>query len=99
MSGQGDIGGQTTADTKPIEVPAVSEWGWAGEMAANNLRTLAPVGLELWRRGADWVDRRVETIELLDVDTVRIRLSVDFRIPEGLPGSIHLGGGRPSSCR
>jgi len=73
-------------------MPPVSEWGWAGEMAATNLRTLAPVGLELWRRGGDWVDRRVETIELLDVRTIRIRLSIDFRIPQELPGSIHRGG-------
>jgi hypothetical protein len=33
----------------------------------------------------------VETIELLDVDTVRIRSSIDFRIPTALPGSITLG--------
>jgi hypothetical protein len=91
MSGQGDIAGNPVGGQESSEIPAVEEWGWAGEMAASNLTTLAPVGLELWRRGGDWVDRRVETIDLLDVDTVRIRLSIDFRIPEGLPGSIHLG--------
>jgi hypothetical protein len=73
-------------------IPPAGEWGFTGELAPSNLRQLAPVGLELWRRGSEWVNRRVETIELLDVDTVRLRLSIDFRIPSELPGGVPLGG-------
>jgi hypothetical protein len=61
-------------------------------MAADNLRKFAPVAFELWRRGGEWVDRRVVTVDLLDVETVRIWLSVDFRIPMKLPGGIRMGG-------
>lgn len=72
---------------REIPIPPAGEWGWTGELPAAAIRTLAPVGLELWRRGSDWVNRRVETVELLDVDTVRLHLSIDFRIPTALPGA------------
>lgn len=77
-----------TGSTRDGEIsPSASTWGWTGELPSTAIRTLAPVGLELWRRGSDWVNRRVETVELLDVDTVRLRISVDFRIPTQLPGA------------
>ena len=74
--------------------PGVEDWGWTGELPPASIRTIAPVNLELWRRGSDWVNRRVETVELLDVDTVRLRLSIDFRVPAKLPGGEELGGQR-----
>jgi hypothetical protein len=68
------------------------QWGWTGELPPSDLRTVAPVSFELWRRGPEWVNRRVQTIELLDVDTVRLHHSIDFRIPTKLPGAVPLGG-------
>src|SRR3954468_23357042 len=81
-----------------VQVPPASEWGWTLELEPHHLRGLGPIGLELWRRGSDWVNRRVETIELLDVDTVSLRLSVDFRIPMSLPGSVEFAKGEPTFC-
>jgi hypothetical protein len=86
-----------SADSHPgqnVLLP-VDEWGWTGELPPEQLRTVAPVSFELWRRGQEWVNRRVQTIELLDVDTVRQRHSIDFRIPTELPGIVELGG-RPT---
>jgi hypothetical protein len=83
------------AEERPIEpgpLPLADLWGWTGELPPTELRTVAPVSFELWRRGAQWVNRRVQTIELLDVDTVRLRHSIDFRIPTKLPGAVRLGG-------
>lgn len=81
ISGQG----RHSHETEPIA--AAHLWGWIGELPPSSIRTVAPVSHELWRRGSEWVNRRVETIELLDVDTVRVRLSIDFRIPTQLPGA------------
>ncbi len=78
--------------------PPTSQWGWTLELEPLHLRRLGPIGLELWRRGSDWINRRVETIELLDVDTVSLRLSVDFRIPTSLPGSVEFAEDEPTFC-
>jgi hypothetical protein len=40
----------------------------------------------------------VETIELLDVDTVSLRLSVDFRIPQHLPGDVEFADKQRTFC-
>jgi hypothetical protein len=100
MSGEEIVEQQEHAasDGAPIEIPTPEEWGWTLELAPSHLRALGPVGLELWRRGWQWVNRRVETIELLDVDTIRVRLSVDFRIPKALPASVEFTQGRPTYC-
>ena len=85
-------------ESAPLETPPASDWGWTLELSPVHLRRLGPVGLELWRRGGDWVNRRVETIELLDVDTVSLRLSVDFRIPQRLPGDVEFAKGQRTFC-
>jgi hypothetical protein len=36
-----------TGEAEAIGLPAVSKWGWAGELAAENLKTLAPVSFQL----------------------------------------------------
>lgn len=80
----------------PGSIPLpIARWGWTGELPPDELRTVAQVSFELWRRGYQWVDRRVQTIELLDVESVRQRLSIDFRIPTELPGGVILAG-RPT---
>ena len=89
---------QAAPDGRPMNVPAPEEWGWTLELSPSHLRALGPVGLELWRRGWQWVNRRVETIELLDVDTIRVRLSVDFRIPKALPASVEFTEGQSTYC-
>lgn len=83
MDGRGD----QTARVLPV-----AEWGWPGDLGKDDLNAIAPVSLELWLRGADWVNRRVESVDLLDANAVRMRLSVDFRIPQRLPGQRSLGG-------
>jgi hypothetical protein len=89
-------GGDTAAPAPPPGpgglVP-IEEWGWTGELPVEDLRNVATVNFVLWRRGREWVNRRVETIKLLDVDTVAVRISIDFRIPTDLPGAIKLGTG------
>lgn len=94
---QGARGG-VEEDHKSSPPPPASEWGWTLELEPAHLRRLGPIGLELWRRGAEWVNRRVETIELLDVDTVSLRLSIDFRIPRSLPGSVEFAQGKRTFC-
>ena len=69
-------------------------WGWAAELTSEELERFAPASLELLRRGNDWVNRRVETIELIDDRSVRLQVSVDFRLPEHLPGALELVGER-----
>lgn len=99
LPGEGDNGNGTPTVGQPLaSPPPANEWGWTLELEPPHLRRLGPIGLELWRRGADWVNRRVETIELLDVDTVSLRLSVDFRIPKKLPGSVDFVAGEPTFC-
>lgn len=110
MAGEESPGGDRLATGTPlaeerrgaahsaVEIPAASSWGWTIELSPSHLRALGPVGLELWRRGREWVNRRVETIELLDVDTVRVRLSVDFRIPKNLPASVEFAETQPTFC-
>jgi hypothetical protein len=61
-------------------------WGWVGELERRLLAETAKVSLELLLRGSEWVNRRVETIELIDEATVRQSVSVDFRLPKRLPG-------------
>lgn len=85
-------------DPEPAAIAPASEWGWTIELSPTHLRRLGPIGLELWRRGRQWVNRRVETIELLDVDTVSLRLSVDFRIPRKLPGEVHFARDQRTFC-
>lgn len=85
-------------DPKPEEIPPADQWGWTLELSPTHLRRLGPIGLELWRRGRQWVNRRVETIELLDVDTVGLRLSVDFRIPRELPGDVEFADKQRTFC-
>ncbi|HEX2393343.1 MAG TPA: hypothetical protein VHI77_10550 [Solirubrobacterales bacterium] len=85
-------------EAEAVEIPPESSWGWTIELSPAHLEVLGPVGLELWRRGREWVNRRVETIELLDVDTVRVRLSVDFRIPKKLPASVEFAETQPTFC-
>lgn len=77
-------------DPAPVDRPA--EWGWIGELAAEALSQAAEISLELLLRGEDWVNRRVETIELIDQSRVRQSVSVDFRLPERLPGSFEIAG-------
>lgn len=98
MSGEGIAERKSPEGDGAVEIPSASEWGWTIELSPPHLRALGPVGLELWRRGWEWVNRRVETIELLDVDTVRVRLSVDFRIPKALPGSVDFADGQHTYC-
>jgi hypothetical protein len=86
---------QTEQDSQAESPPGlapVGEWGWRGVLAPDEVRAVAPVSFELWRRGSEWVNRRVQTIELLDVDTVHLRISVDFRVPAELPGALRIGG-------
>jgi hypothetical protein len=89
---------ESAGERKAPESPPTGDWGWTLELSPSHLRTLGPVGLELWRRGSDWVNRRVETIELLDVDTVSLRLSVDFRIPQRLPGDVEFAKDQRTFC-
>ena len=82
-------------ERKPLEPAPVDQpdqWGWIGELAAEPLHQASEVSLELLLRGADWVNRRVETIELIDESRVRQLVSVDFRVPERLPGSFEIAG-------
>jgi hypothetical protein len=81
-----------------VHLPSADDWQWTIELAPSHLRALGPVGLELWRRGRQWVNRRVETIELLDVDTIRVRVSVDFRIPKALPAGVEFAQGQRTFC-
>jgi hypothetical protein len=74
----------------PLDRPA--EWGWIGELEADALTQAAKVSLELLVRGEQWVNRRVETINLIDESRVRQSVSVDFRLPERLPGSFTIAG-------
>jgi hypothetical protein len=74
----------------PLDRPA--EWGWIGELKAEALIQAAEVSLELLMRGEQWVNRRVETIDLIDESRVRQSVSVDFRLPERLPGSFAIAG-------
>jgi hypothetical protein len=62
-------------------------WGWVGELSASHLKSAGSLSLDLLLRGDDWVNRRVETIELIDERRVRQQLSVDFRLPSYLPGN------------
>jgi hypothetical protein len=90
-----DPSGEESAERSGGDPPLpVARWGWTGELPPDELRTVALVSFELWRRGHQWVDRRVQTIELLDVESVRQRLSIDFRIPTELPGDVTLAGRR-----
>jgi hypothetical protein len=98
MAGEGRLDTHAPDGGDFVEIPAAREWGWTIELSPSHLRALGPVGLELWRRGREWVNRRVETIELLDVDTVRLRLSIDFRIPKELPGSVEFAAGEKTFC-
>ena len=67
-------------------------WGWVPELAAETLKSAGEISLELLLRSRHWVNRRVETIELIDESRVRQSVSVDFRLPEKLPGGICVGG-------
>src|SRR4029077_13631697 len=98
--GQSPNGEKDGGDLEPktLSLPSTSQWGWTLELEPLHLRRLGPIGLELWRRGSDWINRRVETIELLDVDTVSLRLRVDFRIPPSLPGSVEFAEKEPTFC-
>jgi hypothetical protein len=71
--------------------PAVDDWGWTLGFVAPELRHVGAVSLELLTRGHEWVNRRVETIELIDEDRVRLQISVDFRLPQRLPGAVRFG--------
>ncbi len=68
------------------------DWGWVGELDRRLLAETAKVSLELLLRGSEWVNRRVETIELVDEVTVRQSMSVDFRLPKELPGGFRIDG-------
>lgn len=92
-----------TDDLAPTVVAAASEpghgllgqpdtWGWVGELTAETLQVAGELSLELLTRGSDWVNRRVETVELIDESRVRQQVTIDFRLPEHLPGSFELGG-------
>jgi hypothetical protein len=72
--------------------PDPEEWGWIGEVGSDQLGQVAPVSLELLRRGEDWVNRRVLTVTLRDEKIARQQVSVDFRLPTALPGAANLGG-------
>src|SRR5262245_37886945 len=67
-------------------------WGWVPELAAETLKSAGEISLELLLRSRHWVNRRVETIELIDESRVRQSVSIDFRLPEKLPGGICVGG-------
>lgn len=96
MNGAGESESSRTekgfGDEDPKPIPPSHTWGWIGELPPASIRTVGPVSHELWRRGSDWVNRRVQTVELLDISTVRLRLSIDFRIPKNLPGAETLAG-------
>src|SRR6187397_3046720 len=68
----------------PIDQP--DSWGWVAELLPEALGQAAEVSLELTLRGPAWVNRRVETIELVDQSVVRQSVSIDFRLPRRLPG-------------
>lgn len=70
------------------------EWGWVGELSSQALLSAGEISLELLLRGYEWVNRRVETIDLIDESRVRQSVSVDFRLPEKLPGSFDIAGKR-----
>jgi hypothetical protein len=69
-------------------------WGWTGELRPPELTALGPVSLHLLLRAKEWVNRRVETVDLIDETRVRRQISIDFRLPENLPGGVTLGGER-----
>jgi hypothetical protein len=72
-------------------LPPPSGWGWTGELTSAELSILVPVTLELVTRGPAWVNRRVESLTLIDERLVRQQLSVDFRFPTDLPGGVMIG--------
>jgi len=67
-------------------------WGWVGELERRLLAETAAISLELLLRSSKWVNRRVETIELVDEVTVRQSVSIDFRLPKRLPGGFPIEG-------
>ncbi len=81
-------------DTRPELWPQPDTWGWTLGFVAPELQHVGAVSFELLTRGHEWVNRRVETIELLDEERVRLQVSVDFRLPERLPGAVQFGARR-----
>lgn len=71
--------------------PPPNAWGWIAELSAETLREVGEVCDELFLRGSDWVQRRVETVEFVDDTTIRRRLSVDFTLPKHLPTPLRVG--------
>lgn len=88
MNGEND--GEGVTDSR-LDDP--ESWGWVGELAEGALKSTGVLSLELLTQGSRWVNRRVETIELIDELRVRQQVSIDFRLPERLPGSLPLAGG------
>ena len=76
--------GEQADPPAPIDQP--DSWGWVAELLPEALGQAADVSLELTLRGPAWVNRRVETIELVDQVVVRQSVSIDFRLPKHLPG-------------
>jgi hypothetical protein len=67
-------------------------WGWTRELTPPEANVVVPVTRELLRQGRAWVNRRVHTVTLVDEYIARQQVSVDFRLPERLPGGLQLGG-------
>lgn len=79
------------APPSPPNVGDPRTWQWVGQLTADDLLVAAPVSLQLLLRSHEWVNRRVETIEMIDAAYVRVQVSVDFRLPLNLPSGLSLG--------
>lgn len=38
-----------------------------------------------WATRSDWIHRRVDSVEFMDAETMRVHASIDFTVPEGMP--------------
>jgi hypothetical protein len=65
-------------------------WRWSDRISADDLEIVGPTSYRLITNWARWVNRRVETITVVSDKTVRITVSIDFRLPLGLPAGLML---------